>query len=157
MFLVLLFATWVNGQVAQLGDDSFAAREAATARLDSVFMALFLPTCSEDPEINHRLRELSRRRGKWLDAVYVERRVYRSDWGGWLAWYLVSGRSRIAEERDTFEDIHRDVAKVRMVFRAWPPIYDTRFLLGSIIDGEYEQWLDYLDYHQGRAPAPAEK
>lgn len=158
MFLVVLFAGWVNDQVLELGHDEWRIRERATQLLDNPLAALFVPSASEDAEVNYRLRMIRTRNLKWFSPVWVERCVLRASAEEWMRLYLFAGRSAIAERYETFERIHTyEVA--RPLFNAWPvmPGENEGFLYGSIYPGEYERWLAHLDYHRRRAPLPREK
>lgn len=160
MELILWFASLVNGQVPLLGHDQFEVRERAESRLNNPLAALFLPDSDPDPEVNHRLRGLKTRNLKWLKPRYVEQVVYRHDFNEWARLYLFTGRSRVAREVDTFSDIHSDQAKADAVFREWRawgwPMPGEGFLRGSFQPGEYETWLEFLDFHLSVAPAPRE-
>ena len=157
MGLVLIVAAVVNGQVPALGADDWETREAATARLDHTLAAWFLPAAHHDPEINYRLRGLRAKNLRWADPQYVERVVFRRDFGAWVRLYLTPNRSIIAPEWDTFADIHGDHGKANAVFALWPVGGASEmFLRGRIESGEYERYLEFLDYNRGVAPVPRE-
>lgn len=157
--LLLYLAALTHGpHLDRLGHDNWSVREAEHGRLNNFLSALLLPTSHADPEINYRIRAIRTRHLKWIDRRYLERLVYREDFDAWLRVYLVPGVSAIAEEWDTFADIHLDQDKGLSAYRSLPcaPDDDGPFIIGVIYPGEYERWLARLDYHQGRAPMPRE-
>ncbi len=158
LLLVALFAGWVDGQTALLGADRYDVREWAEASLDYPLAALFLPDCSADPEINHRLRRLRTRNLRWFRLAHVERMALRGDARAWVRLCLLPGRSVIAREYDTFTTLHAEYDLATAVFAKWPPQpgESRGFLWGSIYPGEYDRYLAFIDYHTSRAPMPRE-
>jgi hypothetical protein len=158
--LLLLFASYFAPDLSRLGADDWNTREREEARCDHFLSALMLPVRHGDPEVNYRIRALRARNLRWLRADYLERRVFATDFGQWARLYLFTGRSLIARDFDTFAAIHCDNPKALAVFERWSPwspFNGGGFLTGSIFAGEYETYLNYLDYHLSIAPAPRER
>jgi hypothetical protein len=147
--------------LARLGADDWHTREAEELRCSNFFRALLLPASHPDPEVNFRVKRIRAKQLRWLDPEYVERVTYRDDFRAWVKLYLVTGRTRIHPE-DLFHDIHKQNWKSDAIFGVMPNI-ETRagvnyngWLRGDIMEGEYEIWLRFLDYHLHRAPMPRE-
>lgn len=157
MELALWLLTLPAGAVPLLGHDEYAVREQASELLGNPLWCVLLPRQHADAEIDHRIKRLRARCLRELDPEYRERVTYRDDFPGWVRLYLATGRSLIAPV-DVFSDVHADWNKAMAVFAALPvqPGEYQSFLIGSIVDGEYERWLEFLDYHHARAPLPRE-
>lgn len=155
--LLWLLTLAAGPDLSRLGADDWDVREAETTRCDNALSALLLPAWHPDPEVNYRVRTLRARNLRWIDPVYVERLAIRNEFHLWLRLYLAADRSAF-EPRSIFDDIHAHPLKATALFRMWPvrPGTSESFLFGSVVEGEYERWLDHCDYHLHRAPAPRE-
>lgn len=157
MLLLVLFSSYFAPDLARLGDDDWNIREQEFRRCDHWLLALLLPTSHDDPEVNYRVRQLRTRNLKWLEPVRVERVVLRQDVQAWARLYLITGHSRIAREWDTFTYLHCvEHALALCGVLEGHPAYAPGFLVGTIMPGEYERYLEHLDYHLHIAPEPRE-
>jgi hypothetical protein len=156
MSLFLVLASLAGApDLNRLGADSFEVREAEERRCACPLLAVQLPARDDDPEIDFRVKRVRRASLRLLSAEYVERAAMRGDFGAWVKACLATGRTSL-HPRDLFDAIHADRAKAYAVFAVLPP-HDgnTAFLCGAVCPGEYERWLDFLEYHWCR-PVPRE-
>ncbi len=152
MALLILFAAWVNAEVPKLGADEYETREAATARLDNLPAALFLPATHGDPEIRHRLDSLRRKNLRWCRAEWVERVVCRESFGEWVAWYFVPGVSRFSDA-EVYEWACRDWSFVPALMEPWGGQWESG-PFGWVMSES--QWCEWCDYNRRTAPRPRE-
>lgn len=159
MFLFPMVLAWLAGQVALLGHDAYAVREAAQRRLDHPVWAALLPAATDSPEANARIASL-KKKYRPLTARQVEVRVLDDDFTRWCEEYLKPGRSAVAGDYDFFRtEILNRPEHYRRLFATWPlPAHMTwNFWQGALHANDFPAWLDYLDYHRGVAPAPRQK
>ena len=142
----------------RLGAPDWHVREAEHARCDNLLLSLLLPPGHACPEIDARCRDLRTRNLRSLCPVYRERCLLLGDFAAWVREYLQPGRSRLAREWDTFVLIHTDARRADLVFAALPvPANGSQaWLRGHFVSGEYERYLEHLDYHGRVAPMPNE-
>lgn len=155
MLALLLLLAGGPPDLNRLGADDWTAREREYQRCDCVLMALLLPPCHENPEVDARVKRLRAKNLRLLDAEFLERVTYRSDYGQWVRVYLATGRTRIGTE-DVFNDLCeiKDDARANAVFAAMPapPGYGQWYLRTN-----YGDFVEYLHYHWRIAPMPREK
>ena len=154
VLIVWLAALFVGTpDIKRLGADDWTTRERETQRCDCFWRALFLPTHDANPEIDRRVQLLRTGNLRWLDAEYIERRIYRHSFEGWAKRYLVHGPSRLARAMDVVNGIWNDDLKTNAVLRLLkiPPSWD-------VIDFcDPAQWNELLDYNWQIAPMPRRK
>lgn len=152
--LLLLFAP----DCSKLGADEYRVREAETRRCDNPLSAALLPDRTDSPEADARIAALKRKH-RPLTQRQVEVRILDDDFPRWVELYLKSNRSAIARDFDFYatEVLNRPEHYVGL-FTALPrrPDMQWNFWCGPITPRDFPAWLDYLDYHQGVAPAPRE-
>lgn len=161
MFLFPLLLAWLAAQVALLGHDEYAVREAAQRRLDHPVWIALLPAATDSPEAAARIADLKKRHRRPTAAevqLRIELEVRDADLPRWLSQYVVPGRSSLPDA-EVFAFLHAEWKRAEAFFRLWSlrPGDSTSWLTGAIFPGEYDRWLDHCDYHRGVAPRPREK
>ncbi len=152
--LLSLFAP----DVAKLGADEYATREAESQRCDNAISVLLLPDLTSSPEANDRIARLKRKH-RPLSQVQIEVRTLDNDFPRWVEQYLLLNRSGIAHRFDFFETeiLNRPDHYVPLFAMLPRPRGQTwNFWQGMLVPRDFPAYRDYLDYHQGIAPDPRE-
>jgi hypothetical protein len=148
--LALLLMLAGPPDLARLGDDDFATREAEEQRCDCLLRALLLPASHADAETDFRVKRVRRRRLKWLRPEYVERCVQRADYRAWLAGWFVPGRSALPLE-EVFDGLQREGDWRVALGERWGYWHGGAWALDDL-----PTFRDYCDYHRMIAPLPRE-
>lgn len=156
--MLALLLSFFAPDVSRLGADDYQTREAETRRLDNPLSVLLLPDRTDSPEANDRIAALKRKH-RPPTPLQIELRTLDEDFPRWLAQYLELNRSAVARDFDFYAtEILNRPEHYGPMFRALPrpPGQDYNFWFGALLPRDFPAWLDYLDYHQGVAPAPRE-
>jgi hypothetical protein len=156
LLLLLPFAP----DLGRLGAPEYHVREWESRRCDNPISALLLPDRTDCPEVCARIAAL-KKRWRPLSRLQVEMRTLDGDFPRWVAQYLLLGRSIVARDFEFFRaEIYWSYDHCRALFAMLPPppAAGNQWGVwgGVLFPLDYDVWLDYLDYHQGRAPAPRE-
>jgi hypothetical protein len=143
-----------------LGADDYHQRETETRRCDNLISAALLPTNHPNPEARKRIGELRAKNLRHADPLYVEVCVLRAGFPRWVELYLSSDRSRLARTEEFFlREFHGQASRWEFVLRVLPvpPGESDTFFRRPWRETDYPRYLEWLDYHHFRAPAPRQK
>lgn len=153
--LLLSYAPDLN----RLGSDDFATREAEHRRLDNPLSALMLPRHHEDPEVDFRIKRIRAKNLKQFDPFYIERKLYREDFVGWVRGYLVTGRTMQSDD-ELFAEWFGNTERVNELAAVLPDTTGRNFsfLRAPLSAFDFVHFVEYLDaYRDHIAPAPRAK
>lgn len=150
--LVLWLCSFLAPDLARLGHDQFAVREAETARCSNIVSALLLPAAHPDPEVDYRVRLVRRQQLRWLSPEYVERVTYREDYGKWLDLFFCPGRNRICDA-DVWADLDWTKRSAILDRWGWQQDWWDGCPLWQLTLAQFREWCDY---NRRVAPPPRE-
>lgn len=151
MSLLLLFCSYFQPDVNNLGLDQFYLRERWQARYSNSISALLLPLeQSNDPEIRYRVAAIRAKNLKWFSPVYWERVCHNRDFPAWVQAFVLDGDSLERTTEDIFLELHTDGWKANEFFKLAPAVnpIGERFLRGGIQPDEYDLFLEHIQYYR---------
>lgn len=157
--LLLWLLSFAAPDLGRLGADDWHTRERESERCDCFLMALRLPACHADPEIDYRVKKLRSRNLRYLNSLYVESVLFREGFEQWVRWYLMQpGRTKL-ELIEVLDAIQRDPQKRETLLSVLPvqPGENSSFLNPPFAPTDLPRFEAYLSYHWYPAPMPRQK